>query len=122
MQHLELFHGGEAPVSVSCMASPKSTRPLDFGSGFYTTTSREQADRWIGIRLRQHVYAKGFVSRYILDLDMASVLRVCNFDAPDEAWFDFVMANRRNRDFMHDFHSEAALGCLRYVDAVEHCQ
>ncbi len=99
---IELFHGGEFPVVVPRAVSPRSNRLLDFGPGFYTTTSLDQAKRWVGIRIRQHVYSRGFVSRYCFDAEAAAGLDVLRFSGPDEAWFDFVMANRHESNFRHD--------------------
>ena len=163
MNLLDLYHGGEAPVKVPQVVSPKTVRPLDFGSGFYTTTSQDQARKWIGIRLRQHAYETGCVSHFTVDRDILgeSDLKVLVFHGSEEAWFDFVMDNRHTAGFSHDydivmgpvandnvyetltlfedgiiskpeaiarlktyklvdqvlFHTEAALGFLRFVDS-----
>ena len=105
MNPLDLYHGGEAPVKVPQVISPKAVRPLDFGSGFYTTTSRDQARKWIGIRLRQHAYETGCVSHFTVDRDVLgeSDLKVLVFHGPEEAWFDFVMDNRHTAGFSHDY-------------------
>lgn len=105
MRMLELYHGGEAPVRTPRTASPVATRPCDFGTGFYATTSRDQAVRWVGIRRRQHVYEAGCVSRYLFDTATLSDrgLKVLVFDGPSEAWFDFVMRNRHEDGFAHDY-------------------
>ena len=102
---LDLYHGGEAPVNVPQVVSPKTVRPLDFGSGFYTTTSLDQAKKWIGIRLRQHAYETGCVSHFAVDTDFFSKsdLKTLVFHGPEEAWFDFVMDNRHTAGFSHDY-------------------
>ncbi len=105
MRMLELFHGGEKPVREPKVVSPFATRPCDFGSGFYATTSRDQATRWVSIRIRQHVYELGCVSSYVFNtgaLTDAS-LRVKVFDGPTEEWFDFVMRNRHEPGYVHDY-------------------
>lgn len=46
-----LYHG-----STDLVAGPeirKGTSFLDFGTGFYTTTSYEQAERWARIKMRR---------------------------------------------------------------------
>ena len=105
MNPLDLYHGGEMPVKVPRVVSPKAVRPLDFGSGFYTTTSRDQARKWIGIRLRQHAYETGCVSHFAVDRAVfgESGLKTLVFHGPEEAWFDFVMDNRHMADFTHDY-------------------
>ena len=105
MRQLDLYHGGEMPVKEPQVVSPKAVRPLDFGSGFYTTTSQDQARKWIGIRLRQHAYETGSVSHFTVDWDalVESGLKVLVFRGPEEAWFDFVMDNRHTAGFSHDY-------------------
>lgn len=104
MPMLDLYHGGESPVITPSIVSPCAGRPLDFGTGFYTTTSNDQATRWVGIRLRQNAYTKGCVSHYRCDTDsMMKNLNVLRFDGAKDDWFDFVMANRHNPDFAHDY-------------------
>ena len=105
MNLLDLYHGGEAPVKVPQVVSPKAVRPLDFGSGFYATTSQDQARKWIGIRLRQHAYETGCVSHFSMDWTALeqSGLKVLVFHGSEESWFDFVMDNRHNAGFSHDY-------------------
>lgn len=102
---MRLYHGGEEAVTVPEVISPAGRRPLDFGSGFYATTSLEQARRWVGTRIRQKVYRTGVVSVYEFDeAGMASPeLKVKLFRNPDGEWFDFVMSNRHADGFAHDF-------------------
>lgn len=40
---------------------------------------------------------------YEYDLDIENSLSVLFFDKPDERWLDFVMANRMNKDFQHNY-------------------
>ncbi len=102
MHMLELYHGGALPMLAPRVVSPRANRPLDFGSGFYATTSLDQAKRWVAIRIRQHVYSRGFVSRFLFDAESAARLDLLRFGGPCEEWFDFVMANRHDRNFKHD--------------------
>jgi len=102
MRMVELYHGGELPVLVPRVVSPRANRPLDFGSGFYATTSLDQAKRWVAIRIRQRVYSRGFVSRFLFDAESAARLDVLRFNGQGEEWLDFVMANRHEMNFHHD--------------------
>lgn len=103
MRTLELYHGGEQPVRMPQIVSPRLNRPLDFGQGFYTTTSYEQANRWVGVRIKQRTYAQGCVSRDVCDLDVVDRLKVCRFHGADETWFQFVMENRHSIHFVHEY-------------------
>jgi len=95
-----LYHGSDQIIK-----SPEirpSIRTLDFGPGFYTTTNKEQA-----INFAVKVYERSirtddapkgkFISIYDIDYEeMKKELDIMYFKSPDEAWFDFIIANRRN--------------------------
>lgn len=88
-----LYHGSNLTVS-----EPKlivQNRFLDFGYGFYTTTNKVQATGFADKVTRRHKAGTPTVSIYEIDEEKAfaecSVLR---FNALDEAWLDFVSANR----------------------------
>lgn len=46
-----LYHG--SLVIVEKPRIMRANRPLDFGTGFYTTTSLQQARRWVKLRMEQ---------------------------------------------------------------------
>lgn len=104
---MRLYHGGSVVVQNPQPVSPEKNRPLDFGSGFYTTTSLEQARRWIKIRRGQDAaFGRGVVSVFeVDDAELAaSDLKVRRFALDElDPWFDFVMANRHTRGFSHDY-------------------
>lgn len=104
---MRLYHGGSAAVPNPSPISPEKNRPLDFGSGFYTTTSLEQARRWIKIRRGQMPgFGQGVISCFeVEDKDLVRAdLKVRRFSNQNlDPWFDFVMANRHKRNFFHDY-------------------
>jgi hypothetical protein len=75
-------------------------RKMDFGSGFYTTLSRTQAENWAEIvRLRRksgNAYVTEFT--YLPDPEMNMLI----FDKADFEWLDFILLNRTD-DFDHDY-------------------
>ncbi|MCL2816131.1 MAG: DUF3990 domain-containing protein [Oscillospiraceae bacterium] len=91
-----VYHG--STVAVEAPAILKSERKLDFGEGFYTTFNREQAVRWserVAARRKTDVQ---IISEYEFDLEAAEKeLRIIRFEKPDEAWLDFISANRVGR-------------------------
>lgn len=98
---MKLYHG-----SLEIVATPeirKSNRTLDYGSGFYTTTSYKQAFEWVQRRLDEHQADKGFVNVYELDESLLDGLKCLFFKSPTEEWVDFVMKNRTQRGFVHDY-------------------
>ena len=69
---------------------------LDFGVGFYTTTSLSQAERWAKIKMRRSNADLGYVSVYRFDYEKAKQqLSIKQFDTADEAWLQFVVDNRK---------------------------
>ncbi|MDE5869680.1 MAG: DUF3990 domain-containing protein [Muribaculaceae bacterium] len=96
-----LFHGGSDVIFTPEIREPKRT--LDFGKGFYLTTSKEQAERWVKNRLRNNDDF-GYVNSYIFDLALAkSELKIKLFESADEEWVDFVLSNRMIDGFSHEY-------------------
>lgn len=72
---------------------------LDFGAGFYTTTSYEQAERWARIKMRRKNIDIGYVSVYEFNLEKAEKeLTIKRFDNADEEWLMFVVNNRKGEN------------------------
>lgn len=79
----------------------QANRPLDFGTGFYTTTSLQQARRWVKLRMEQGQASVGFINIY--EYTPKRDLRTRLFRSANEAWVDFVHANRTVQDYNHDY-------------------
>lgn len=95
-----LYHG-----SIEIVDNPEiriPSRSLDYGYGFYTTTSFKQAEDWVKRKLNANSPI-GYVNVYELDEDLVKSLKTLLFESPTEDWLDFVMSNRTNKDFNHDF-------------------
>ena len=95
-----LYHG-----SIEIVENPEiriPSRSLDYGYGFYTTTSFKQAEDWVKRKLNANSPI-GYVNVYELDEDLVKSLKTLLFESPTEDWLDFVMSNRTNKDFNHDF-------------------
>lgn len=78
----------------------KPNRTLDYGAGFYLTSSAEQAVDWVNRKLRNGA-TRGYVNVYEYNPAFESELSVLEFEKPTEEWLDFVMANRMDRSFTH---------------------
>lgn len=97
-----LYHGGETIIRQPEIRKPNRT--LDFGYGFYLTSSRKQAEDWVNRKLELQAFAKGFVNQYAFSFEVAEkMLNIKKFDGPTVEWLDFVMSNRRIREFDHDY-------------------
>lgn len=96
-----LYHGGSDIIPAPEIREP--IRTLDFGKGFYLTTSKSQAERWVKNRLRNND-EEGYVNTYTFNLEKAkTLLNVKIFESADEEWVDFVLANRMNDGYVHDY-------------------
>ena len=89
-----IYHG-----STELVRKPKiriSENFLDFGTGFYTTTSYEQALRWAKIKMRRENKDIGYVSIYEFDFEKAETETIIlRYNEADTEWLQFVVGNRR---------------------------
>ena len=95
-----LYHG-----SIEIVENPEiriPSRSLDYGDGFYTTTSLKRAEDWVKRKLNSN-NPIGYVNIYEFDNNLTKSLKTLLFKSPTEEWVDFVMNNRTNKDFNHDF-------------------
>lgn len=98
---MKIYHG-----SIEKVESPEireSNRTLDYGQGFYTTTSYEQAEAWVRRRMNEKRASRGYVCVYELDERALQNLNTLIFDQPTEEWVDFVMQNRTQKGYVHEF-------------------
>jgi len=89
-----VYHGSDIVVEKPLLLASKRT--LDFGSGFYTTTNKEQAKSFSSkVMLRNGSKTKA-VSVYEIDFEkMQESIDVLKFDIPNGEWLDFVFDNRQ---------------------------
>ena len=95
-----LYHG-----SIELVSNPEiriSNRTLDYGFGFYTTSSYKQAEDWVKRKLSD-VIQVGVVNVYEFDESYLDKLNSLLFYKPTEEWVDFVMKNRTDIDFDHRY-------------------
>ncbi len=97
---MELYHGSTERVESPEIRIPNRT--LDYGAGFYLTSSYEQAESWVRRKLKGNI-VRGWLNVYDYNPDAETELSVLSFDKPDERWLDFVMENRMNKDFNHSY-------------------
>jgi hypothetical protein len=101
---MTLYHG-----STEIVENPRiiiSDKFLDFGYGFYTTTSEEQALRWAKIKKKRTKSENSHLNIYEINEDVFSdkAFSILHFGEPSREWLEFVIANRRgNITHSHDF-------------------
>jgi hypothetical protein len=79
---MKIYHG-----SIEKVESPEireSNRTLDYGQGFYTTTSYEQAEAWVRRRMNEKRASRGYVCVYEFDEAALESLKTLIFEQPTE--------------------------------------
>ena len=79
MAKMTVYHGGYTAVEHPQIRIGRNTK--DFGTGFYCTVIKEQAQRWA------RRYDVGIVSIYEVRLNMA--LKIKEFKDMTDEWLDF---------------------------------
>jgi len=94
---MKLFNGSNVVVQNPKILTPN--RLLDFGEGFYTTSSYEQAYRWASrVKSRQKT-GQQIINIYEFDRSGAEKnLKILDFDFPDSQWLNFVTVCRSGRN------------------------
>ncbi|MBQ3593897.1 MAG: DUF3990 domain-containing protein [Bacteroidales bacterium] len=98
---MKIYHG-----SIEIVEKPEireANRSLDYGSGFYATTSYEQALSWVKRRANEKKLSKGYINIYEFNEDSINNFKHLIFESATEEWLDFVMQNRIHDSFEHDY-------------------
>lgn len=98
---MKIYHGSLETVEHPKILMPN--RKLDYGEGFYTTTSEAQAKDWVERRMLDKAANYGYVNVYEFEVEKMSQFKNLIFTEPTEEWAEFVMANRTKKDFTHDY-------------------
>lgn len=98
---MRIYHGSIEKVEKPELR--KSNRTLDYGSGFYTTTSLKQAEDWVKRRMKENEVSCGYINVFELDEIAIQKLNCLFFQKPTEEWVDFVMQNRTQKGFSHSY-------------------
>lgn len=93
---MRLYHGSNVPVEKPRLF--RSDRRVDFGSGFYVTSSFDQATRWAKLVAKRRGEGEPVVSTYEFDEELLGGLSVRSFDGPTVEWLRFVGENRRGAE------------------------
>jgi hypothetical protein len=85
-----LFHGSN--VKVSNVDLSKGVLKKDFGSGFYMTNSKKQAEKFAQIKAKRYSASVGYVS--VFEFSENADFKIKRFEAADLDWLNFVLFNR----------------------------
>lgn len=89
-----LYHGSN--VGVPCPRILITNRALDFGAGFYATSSFDQAKRWAQLQTQRRRSGSPAVSVYEMNEAVLGELSLLRFERPDASLLDFVVDNRKD--------------------------
>lgn len=92
---MQLFHASNMIIKEPVIINRFAT--LDFGTGFYTTTNRNQALEFAQkIFMRRGRKGSPTVNSYYFDENAArSSLSFLEFECPNEEWLKFIVHNRQ---------------------------
>ena len=101
-----LFHGSYTNIEVPQIITQEKGR--DFGFGFYTTSIKEQAERWSirSARLRSRQTNKeesATVNIYNFDEKIAEKLKTKVFPEASMEWLEMVIKCRSDLNFKHGY-------------------
>ena len=100
---MRVYHGSS--VKVDKIDLSKSMPNKDFGKGFYVTKFRNHAEEWAKV-IGEKYGTDGIVSEFEFSENdfTKAICKIKRFDAYDEDWLDFVVANRdKNNEIAHDY-------------------
>ena len=96
-----LYHGSNVEVRQPQIL--ERLRALDFGAGFYTTSSREQAAKWARAVTKRRQSGAPCISVFFLDEAKMEQIAVLKFSSPSDDWLDFVVANRKGLPLLNSY-------------------
>ncbi|MDR2358950.1 MAG: DUF3990 domain-containing protein [Prevotellaceae bacterium] len=93
---MKLYHGSFTP-DIKQPDLSKCRQKTDFGKGFYTTKSFEQAEKWAILRKNRFRAEKACVIEYEIDdiILSSGEYKIKHFDGATKEWLEFVFNNRK---------------------------
>ena len=96
-----LYHGSNVEARQPQIL--ERLRALDFGAGFYMTSSRDQAAKWAKAVMKRRQSGYPCVSIFSLDEAKMDQIAFLKFDSPSAEWLDFVVANRKGLPLLNSY-------------------
>ena len=91
---MNVYHGSYLEVKEPRIIKGKFTK--DFGTGFYCTVIREQAEKWAKRN------KSGIVNTYTVNMRIMEGLKVKNFESMTDEWLDFIIDSRNGKEHAYD--------------------
>lgn len=92
MEKMAVYHGSYTTVRNPKIRNGRNTK--DFGSGFYCTLIKEQAERWA------RRYDTPILNTYTVCID--TTLKILEFKTMTEEWLDFIISCRYGKPHTYD--------------------
>lgn len=90
---MKLYHGSNIVVEHPVIR--ENLRALDFGAGFYLTSSIQQAAKWAKIVTRRRRKGNAILNSFEMDERKLNILKVLRFETANADWLEFVVKNRK---------------------------
>lgn len=87
-----LYHGSNVVLKEPKLLKP--ARRLDFGNGFYLTSSYDQAARWSQLSVRRRGAGTAYVSVFSFPEAKFDALQVLKFEGATPEWLTYIGENR----------------------------
>ena len=99
---MRVYHGSYIEIPVIDLTKCEAGK--DFGSAFYVTKFREQAEYWAKRKGKKY-NSEGFVSEYeyFENAFHQFNLKILCFENYNEEWLNFVVANRSSKAVSHEY-------------------
>jgi hypothetical protein len=98
---MKLYHGGTDIVDKPRIIISESGR--DFGSGFYTTDIKEQAEKWAKRKASLRINTEAILNIYEFDESAYSNISCKTFVGYTMEWLDLVVDCRHNPKHEHGY-------------------
>ena len=98
---IKLYHGSNVAVREPRIIA--SDRKLDFGTGFYLTTSYEQAERWAKLTTARRKKGEETITVFYFDETKLAKLNVLIFESANTDWLKYASNNRNNDNAADDY-------------------
>ena len=103
---MKLYHGSN--VTVESPIIKEKLRALDFGAGFYLTSSKKQAEKWAKAVTKRRRKGEPTLNVYELCTKQMKELEILKFETANGEWLEFVVKNRK--EFLYDNKYDLIIG------------
>ena len=97
-----LYHGTCVEFDGNKIDLKASSRPKDFGNGFYLTSLYNQAKNWANRNKHFRKSRYGIIKHYEYMDDSADILKILTLDEYNKEWLVYILNNRNNINIIDD--------------------